>query len=250
MSSESPYNLCKRGHIFERGKRCPLCRRMYRPRGSHLCKTCGSLFSGRCLTCVKARQKKYYQKHRAQSIARATEWNKSHPEQRKAIQQRWNEAHRQERRTYYAAHREHILSHATEWRRAHPERYQAAQKRWREAHRKMGEVGRTEQAAPWECWLAAKMRAYSAEERASLAKFYAEEAMRLTGACIESVTYIQERIYINPSAYFDAVTQEAWQRCVKGEQVASLWLETRKGSVLSPETILEYRLILDILTFD
>lgn len=49
-----------------------------------------------------------------------------------------------------------------------------------------------------------------------------------------------ERVYYNPTRYFDGVTREIWEYQVGGYQVCNKWLKDRKGKILSADEIKHY----------
>ena len=61
---------------------------------------------------------------------------------------------------------------------------------------------------------------------------------------VEKVEYKDEKVYINPSQYFDGVTQETFDFYIGGYQPAQKWLKDRKGSVLTYQDIIHYQQII------
>ena len=59
---------------------------------------------------------------------------------------------------------------------------------------------------------------------------------------IESIKYDfqNERIFVNPSQYFESIKQEIWSYQIGGYQVCEKWLKDRKGRTLSLDEIKHY----------
>lgn len=65
---------------------------------------------------------------------------------------------------------------------------------------------------------------------------------------IEKLQYINSRVCINATQYFDHVPEVAWQFYIGGYQPAQKWLKDRKGRALSFEDIQHYQKIIVALT--
>lgn len=61
---------------------------------------------------------------------------------------------------------------------------------------------------------------------------------------VEKVTYAKNRVYINPSQYFDSVPENVWEFQVGGYQVCEKWLKDRKERVLSGDDINHYQRVI------
>jgi hypothetical protein len=75
----------------------------------------------------------------------------------------------------------------------------------------------------------------SADLASPLAKFQVKGSNR-----VEKVRYEKNRVYINPSQYFDGVKPEVWEYQIGGYQVCDKWLKDRKGRTLSLDEIKHY----------
>ena len=64
---------------------------------------------------------------------------------------------------------------------------------------------------------------------------------------MEKLVYKDNRVYINPTQYFDGVTDEMWEARIGGYQPAQKWLKDRKGRVLTSDDILHYRRVCQVL---
>ena len=64
---------------------------------------------------------------------------------------------------------------------------------------------------------------------------------------VEKIDYHDNKIYINKSQYFDAVTPELWAFHIGGYQVCQKWLKDRKGRQLSYDDCKHYLNILAAL---
>jgi predicted helicase len=53
--------------------------------------------------------------------------------------------------------------------------------------------------------------------------------------------YADEKVFINPSRYFEAVPEKVWNFHIGGYQVCEKWLKDRRGRTLSAEDILHYQ---------
>lgn len=65
---------------------------------------------------------------------------------------------------------------------------------------------------------------------------------------IDSVTYKDDRVYINAQQYFDDVSLPAWEYHIGGYQVAHKWLKDRKGRMLTFDELSHYRRVIAALT--
>lgn len=59
--------------------------------------------------------------------------------------------------------------------------------------------------------------------------------------------YKDNKVYINPTQYFDNVPEVAWDFYIGGYQPAQKWLKDRKGRILSYDEILHYQKIIKAL---
>lgn len=59
--------------------------------------------------------------------------------------------------------------------------------------------------------------------------------------------YKDNKVYINPTQYFDNVPEVAWNFYIGGYQPAQKWLKDRKGRILSYDEILHYQKIIKAL---
>jgi hypothetical protein len=64
---------------------------------------------------------------------------------------------------------------------------------------------------------------------------------------VDSITYSDEKVWINDKQYFGNVPQTAWNFYIGGYQPAQKWLKDRKGKPLSNEDIEHYQKIVKIL---
>ena len=67
------------------------------------------------------------------------------------------------------------------------------------------------------------------------------------GNTIDSLTYKDEKVWINKSQYFEAVPPETWNFYVGGYQPAQKWLKDRKDRTLSFDEIQHYQKIVNAL---
>jgi len=65
---------------------------------------------------------------------------------------------------------------------------------------------------------------------------------------IEKSEYVNDKIYINNTQYFEHVPLEAWNFYIGGYQPAQKWLKDRKGSVLSYDDIMHYKRVVKVLS--
>jgi hypothetical protein len=65
---------------------------------------------------------------------------------------------------------------------------------------------------------------------------------------VDKIKYIDSRVYINESQYFENVPEVAWEFYIGGYQPAQKWLKDRKGRALSFDDILHYQKIIVALT--
>jgi predicted helicase len=64
---------------------------------------------------------------------------------------------------------------------------------------------------------------------------------------IDSLTYKDEKVWINKHQYFEAVPPEAWNFYIGGYQPAQKWLKDRKGRTLNFDEIQHYQKIVNAL---
>ena len=64
---------------------------------------------------------------------------------------------------------------------------------------------------------------------------------------IDSLTYKNEKVWINKHQYFEAVPSEAWNFYIGGYQPAQKWLKDRKGRTLNFDEIQHYQKIINAL---
>jgi hypothetical protein len=64
---------------------------------------------------------------------------------------------------------------------------------------------------------------------------------------IEKIVYQDNKVYINKTQYFDAVSPELWAFHIGGYQVCQKWLKDRKGRALSYDDCKHYLGILAAL---
>lgn len=64
---------------------------------------------------------------------------------------------------------------------------------------------------------------------------------------VEAVEYKSNRVQINPTQYFDGVSQSAWDFHIGGYRVAERWLKDRKGRALTFDDLDWYRRIVGAL---
>lgn len=63
---------------------------------------------------------------------------------------------------------------------------------------------------------------------------------------ITTVTYQEQRVYINKTAYFDNISEQNWCFNVGGYQPAQRWLKERKGRNISSEDIKSYKIMINV----
>jgi predicted helicase len=64
---------------------------------------------------------------------------------------------------------------------------------------------------------------------------------------IEKPEYIESRVFINPTQYFDHVPKSAWEFYIGGYQPAQKWLKDRKGRKLGFDDVRHYQRIIAVL---
>ncbi|MDR0567826.1 MAG: DNA methyltransferase, partial [Spirochaetaceae bacterium] len=64
---------------------------------------------------------------------------------------------------------------------------------------------------------------------------------------VETLSYKDEKVYINKKQYFENVPADAYEYCIGGYQPAQKWLKDRRGVSLSFEDIQHYRRIVTAL---
>ncbi len=64
---------------------------------------------------------------------------------------------------------------------------------------------------------------------------------------IDKVKFVENKVYINATQYFENIPEIAWNFYVGGYQPAQKWLKDRKGRVLNYEDILHYQKIIKVL---
>jgi len=64
---------------------------------------------------------------------------------------------------------------------------------------------------------------------------------------IEKSQYIDNKVYINDTQYFENVPLVAWNFYIGGYQPAQKWLKDRKGRVLGYDDIVHYQRIIRVL---
>jgi hypothetical protein len=64
---------------------------------------------------------------------------------------------------------------------------------------------------------------------------------------VETVSYKEQKVYINKQQYFENVPPDAWEYFIGGYQPAQKWLKDRKGRVLLFEDIEHYQKIITVL---
>ncbi len=65
---------------------------------------------------------------------------------------------------------------------------------------------------------------------------------------VDKIKFIDSRVYINETQYFEGVPEVAWEFYIGGYQPAQKWLKDRKGWELSFDDILHYQKIIVALT--
>ena len=60
---------------------------------------------------------------------------------------------------------------------------------------------------------------------------------------VDAVRWDNDRVYINPTQYFDNVPLAAWEQAIGGYHPAEKWLKDRKGRALSPDDLRHYQRI-------
>lgn len=61
---------------------------------------------------------------------------------------------------------------------------------------------------------------------------------------VEKISYLNGRVYINETQYFEGITELAWEFSIGAYQPAQKWLKDRKERVLGYEDILHYQKII------
>ena len=61
---------------------------------------------------------------------------------------------------------------------------------------------------------------------------------------VDAVRWDNDRVYINPTQYFDNVPLAAWEQAIGGYHPAEKWLKDRKGRALSPDDLRHYQRII------
>jgi len=64
---------------------------------------------------------------------------------------------------------------------------------------------------------------------------------------VSKVTYLEGKVYINETQYFDGVSETAWNFYIGGYQPAQKWLKDRKNRTLEFDDIIHYQKIIVIL---
>jgi len=64
---------------------------------------------------------------------------------------------------------------------------------------------------------------------------------------VETLKYINDKVFINDTQYFDHVPPEAWNFYIGGYQPAQKWLKDRKGRKLEYEDIVHYQRMIRVL---
>lgn len=57
---------------------------------------------------------------------------------------------------------------------------------------------------------------------------------------IDKISFVDERVFINATQYFDNIPESAWNFFIGGYQPAQKWLKDRKGRKLDYQDILHY----------
>jgi predicted helicase len=58
---------------------------------------------------------------------------------------------------------------------------------------------------------------------------------------VDKLNYVDDKVYINVSQYFDGVSAKAWEFYIGGYQPTQKWLKDRKGLTLSYDDIMYYQ---------
>lgn len=58
---------------------------------------------------------------------------------------------------------------------------------------------------------------------------------------VESVKYVDEKVFINPTQYFGGVSESVWIHPIGGYMPAQKWLKDRKGRTLTNDDIMHYQ---------
>ena len=61
---------------------------------------------------------------------------------------------------------------------------------------------------------------------------------------VEKISYLNSRVYINETQFFEGVTELVWEFSIGAYQPAQKWLKDRKGRILGYEDILHYQRII------
>ena len=64
---------------------------------------------------------------------------------------------------------------------------------------------------------------------------------------VETPKYVDNKVFINDTQYFEHVPPEAWNFYIGGYQPAQKWLKDRKGRTLGYEDIRHYQRIVRVL---
>ena len=67
------------------------------------------------------------------------------------------------------------------------------------------------------------------------------------GNIVEKPEYVEGKVYINDTQYFDNIPLTAWNFYIGGYQPAQKWLKDRKGRMLNFEDIVHYRKMIRVL---
>jgi hypothetical protein len=65
---------------------------------------------------------------------------------------------------------------------------------------------------------------------------------------VDTLTYKDQKVWINKKQYFDKVPQESWEFYIGGYQPAQKWLKDRKGRTLTFDDIQHYQKIVNALS--
>jgi len=70
----------------------------------------------------------------------------------------------------------------------------------------------------------------------------------IPGSCeVETLRYVNRKVYINDTQYFDNVPPQAWEFYIGGYQPAQKWLKDRKGRKLTYDDVRHYQRIILVL---
>ena len=61
---------------------------------------------------------------------------------------------------------------------------------------------------------------------------------------VDAVRWDNDRVYINPTQYFDNVPITAWEQAIGGYHPAEKWLKDRKGRALTQDDLRHYQRII------